>query len=211
MNRIPRVPRKVSKLFIGLMVIQYLITAIGLVTLGMEYYEYTTIKGHATFQDHVEHRLAKRWVLNNLDSNSTSTTSMFTNTTGAFTTSTTGAFTSTTGVGTVPSTDSSISAGTLRPRWTNDPLIRGCTDNPDDETECTYESRQRVLTVFLLSLIVGSLGVGRCVAGFWCIGITKCLTCGGCGIWWLLDWIFILALVWMRSADGCCFQDNMGL
>ena len=49
------------------------------------------------------------------------------------------------------------------------------------------------LIVFLLSLFLGSLGVDRFYVGKIGTGILKLLTGGGCGIWWLIDWIMILA------------------
>ena len=49
------------------------------------------------------------------------------------------------------------------------------------------------LTVFLLSIFLGGLGVDRFYVGKIGTGILKLLTAGGCGIWWLIDWIMILA------------------
>jgi len=49
------------------------------------------------------------------------------------------------------------------------------------------------LTVFLLSLFLGELGVDRFYVGKIGTGVVKLLTLGGCGVWWLIDWILILA------------------
>ncbi len=47
-----------------------------------------------------------------------------------------------------------------------------------------------VLTL-IMSIIFGQLGVDRFIMGHVGLGILKLLTFGGCGIWWLIDWILI--------------------
>ena len=44
----------------------------------------------------------------------------------------------------------------------------------------------------LLSVLVGSLGIDRIYIGDTGLGIIKLLTCGGCGIWWLIDLFLIM-------------------
>jgi len=48
------------------------------------------------------------------------------------------------------------------------------------------------LTILLLSIFLGYLGVDRFYAGKIGTGILKLITGGGCGIWWLIDVIFIV-------------------
>ncbi len=62
---------------------------------------------------------------------------------------------------------------------------------------CNYEKRDKV-TAFLVSFFVGLLGVdwfylARGVPKYNGLGVLKLFTVGGCGIWWLADWIRILA------------------
>ena len=48
-------------------------------------------------------------------------------------------------------------------------------------------SYQNATTVFIISILLGELGVDRFMLGETGLGILKLLTCGGCGIWWLID------------------------
>jgi len=47
-----------------------------------------------------------------------------------------------------------------------------------------------VLTL-IMSILFGTLGVDRFIMGKVGTGILKLITCGGCGIWWLVDLILI--------------------
>lgn len=44
----------------------------------------------------------------------------------------------------------------------------------------------------ILSIIVGSLGIDRIYIGDIGLGILKLITCGGCGVWWLIDLFLIM-------------------
>jgi len=57
------------------------------------------------------------------------------------------------------------------------------------------------LTLLLLSIFLGTLGVDRFYVGKIGTGILKLITAGGCGIWWLVDLIMIACEK---------FTDNMG-
>jgi TM2 domain-containing membrane protein YozV len=45
----------------------------------------------------------------------------------------------------------------------------------------------------LLSIFLGPLGVDRLYLGYVGVGVLKLLTCGGLGLWWLVDVVLLLA------------------
>jgi hypothetical protein len=57
------------------------------------------------------------------------------------------------------------------------------------------------LVALLLSFFVGGLGVDRFYLGYVGLGVLKLVTLGGCGIWWLIDFILI-AMNKLPDAEG---------
>ena len=57
------------------------------------------------------------------------------------------------------------------------------------------------LTALLLSLFLGTIGVDRFYLGYTGLGVLKLLTCGGFGIWALID-ILMIATNKTTAKDG---------
>lgn len=67
--------------------------------------------------------------------------------------------------------------------------------NSENFSSCqrpVYHTDERWLTVLLLSIFLGELGVHRFYVGKIGTGILQLVTLGGCGIWWLIDVIMVV-------------------
>lgn len=62
------------------------------------------------------------------------------------------------------------------------------------------------MAALLLSIFLGSLGIDRFYLGYVGLGILKLITCGGCGIWSLID-IILIAMKKLGPADGSEYTD----
>jgi len=56
-------------------------------------------------------------------------------------------------------------------------------------------------TAILLAVFLGSRGIDRFYLGYTGLGIVKLITCGGCGVWTLIDLIMICTGS-LKPADG---------
>ena len=73
-------------------------------------------------------------------------------------------------------------------------------DNLDYSFACAYLAHMKDPTIALmLSILVGGYGVDRIYVGDVGLGILKLLTCGGLGIWWIIDLFFISDLIRQKN------------
>ena len=72
---------------------------------------------------------------------------------------------------------------------------------PAGPADMMQYSQKDQATTFLLSVFLGTLGVDRFYLGQTGLGIAKLLTCGGLGIWAVIDAIMI-GIGSMRDSDG---------
>ena len=63
------------------------------------------------------------------------------------------------------------------------------------------KSRRDWLVALLLAIFLGKLGVDRFYTGNIGLGIAKLCTCGGLGVWWLID-IILIAVGSYRDGEG---------
>lgn len=56
-------------------------------------------------------------------------------------------------------------------------------------------------TCLIISLLGGSLGIDRFYLGDTGLGIAKLLTCGGFGIWTIIDWFMIMGAARQKNLE----------
>lgn len=62
-------------------------------------------------------------------------------------------------------------------------------------------------TALIISILIGNLGIDRFYIGDTGMGIGKLLTCGGFGIWGIVDWFLIMGAT--REKNMQAFQSAM--
>ena len=65
------------------------------------------------------------------------------------------------------------------------------------------KSYNKHLFCWLFTWFLGGLGIDRFMRGQIGLGILKLITCGGCGVWALIDWIICLTKVY-----GSAYKDD---
>jgi TM2 domain-containing membrane protein YozV len=55
--------------------------------------------------------------------------------------------------------------------------------------------------LLILSILVGHLGVDRFILGDTGLGVIKLLTCGGLGVWTIVDWFLIMDITRQKNME----------
>lgn len=76
---------------------------------------------------------------------------------------------------------------------------------PDDPS--TFRQKSKVDLALITALGLGFCGIDRCFLGQVNVGWVKCLTCGGCGIWFLVDFL----LITINMLQKAPYIDQLGL
>lgn len=73
-------------------------------------------------------------------------------------------------------------------------MLRNKLEEMDEQkTSMLYTlSLKDPMTALILSIVAGGLGIDRFYIGDTGLGVAKLLTCGGCGIWTLIDYFLIM-------------------
>ena len=73
-------------------------------------------------------------------------------------------------------------------------LMRNQLEKVDDSKLMVIQSIEYKdpTTLLIVSILIGGLGIDRFMLGQTGMGIGKLLTCGGVGIWTIIDWFLIM-------------------
>lgn len=77
----------------------------------------------------------------------------------------------------------------------------GASLQPEPRKPSNINNEDRWLVTLLLSILVGSLGVHRFYTGNVVTGVLMLLTCGGCGVWTIIDIVMIAGNTY-RDGNG---------
>jgi len=62
-------------------------------------------------------------------------------------------------------------------------------------------------TALIISILIGGLGIDRFYIGDTGLGIAKLLTCGGLGVWTIVDWFLIMGATREKNMEA--FQTTL--
>ena len=74
-------------------------------------------------------------------------------------------------------------------------------NNPEKVDSLMMTGFKDPIVLLVISLVAGPLGIDRFMLGQTCVGVAKLLTCGGAGIWTLIDFFLIMGLTRKFNTD----------
>lgn len=81
-------------------------------------------------------------------------------------------------------------------------MLRQKLANMDYATASVYMAQMKDPTIaIILSVLLGELGIDRFYAGDIGLGILKLITCGGLGIWWIVDIFLIMGITRRKNME----------
>ena len=83
------------------------------------------------------------------------------------------------------------------------PYVREELTNVDESKWSVFQITQfkNPTTILIVSLLAGTLGIDRFMIGDTGLGIAKLLTCGGLGIWAIIDWFLIMSATRRKNIE----------
>lgn len=74
------------------------------------------------------------------------------------------------------------------------PDMRNTLSGMDESRFVMVESQSyyKPTLMLIISILGGSLGIDRFMLGEVGLGVLKLITCGGCGIWTIIDWFLVM-------------------
>lgn len=63
--------------------------------------------------------------------------------------------------------------------------------------------------MFMYSFLWGMFGIARFISGHYAVALVQLFSCGFFGIWWLVDWIFIILNIYSTMSNGCPFYPDI--
>ncbi|MCF0219689.1 MAG: NINE protein [Muribaculaceae bacterium] len=91
------------------------------------------------------------------------------------------------------------------------PMIRQQLENMTDDQYnniCMLQF-QNPTVMLIISIFLGNLGIDRFMVGDIGLGVVKLITCGGAGIWTIVDWFLIMGVTRQKNFEKFMRMTNL--